>query len=291
MDSKTFLQRVLSGDGHYCLFASKLAEEKRTQKFYTSLEDLIHTATNLDQEGFDTYFALGTFKEAGSRKTLNVKELKSFFFDIDCGPSKEYVNQTEGIHALRSFAKAVGLPKPLIISSGRGIHVYWALSEAVSYEKWLPVAEQLKRYCGLHKFLPDPAVTADAARVLRIPYTHNHKGDPPLPVLPMGVEVPELVDFEEFAEILGGEAIPVPKKFTPAPSSAMMDALMGNMETKFRDILVKTEEGNGCAQLATIIGNQEECTEPMWRAGLSIAKFCVDSDKAIFNISKRHPEF
>ena len=291
MDSKTFLQRVLSGDGHYCLFASKLTEEKRTQKFYTSLEDLIHTATNLDQSGFDTYFALGTFKEEGSRKTLNVKELKSFFFDIDCGPSKEYIDQTEGLKALRSFTKAVGLPKPLIISSGRGIHVYWALSKAVSYEKWLPVAEQLKRYCGLHKFLPDPAVTADGARVLRVPYTHNHKGDPPLPVLPMGVEVPELVDFEEFSEILGGESIPVPQKFTPAPSSAMMDALMGNMETKFRDILVKTKEGNGCAQLAAIIGKQEECSEPMWRAGLSIAKFCVDSDKAIMNISKRHPEF
>ena len=293
MDSKTFLQRVLSGDGYYSLFAAKgvRKEDPHTQRFYETLEELIQESTDLDQAGYNVFYALGTFNEWGSRKATNIKDLKAFFFDIDCGPSKKYIDQTEGLIALRKFTKEVGLPKPLIVSSGRGLHVYWILSEAVPYEKWLPVAEQLKRYCGLHKFLPDPAVTSDGARVLRVPYTHNHKDNPPTQVLPMGVEIPELVDFEEFAEILGGESIPVPKKFTPAPSSAMMDALMGNMETNFKDIIIKTGEGNGCEQLGTIIGKQEECSEPMWRAGLSIAKFCVDSDKAIMNISKRHPEF
>jgi hypothetical protein len=31
--------------------------------------------------------------------------------------------------------------------------------------------------------------------------------------------------------------------------------------------------------------------EPMWRAGLSVAKFCTDGDKAIHRISKAHPGY
>ena len=37
--------------------------------------------------------------------------------------------------------------------------------------------------------------------------------------------------------------------------------------------------------------NQAEVSEPMWRAGLSIAKFCVDGGKAAHAISKHHPDY
>ena len=293
MDAKTFLRKVLSDDGYYCSFASQgpRAEDKRTQIFHNTIDELVDTGNELNKDGYNIFYALGTFNEWGSRKATNIKNLKAFFFDVDCGPSKVYTNQTEGLKALREFTKAVGLPKPLVISSGRGIHVYWFLSESVSYREWLPVAEQLKRYCGVHNFLPDPAVTSDGARVLRVPYTHNHKDNPPTQVLPMGVDIPDPIDFKDFVEILGGDEIPVPRKFSPRPMSAMMESLMGNVEHKFKNIIIKTGAGNGCAQLGAIVGSQQECSEPMWRAGLSIAKFCSDSDKAIINMSKRHPEF
>jgi hypothetical protein len=37
--------------------------------------------------------------------------------------------------------------------------------------------------------------------------------------------------------------------------------------------------------------NQENISEPLWRAGLSIAKFCVDGGKAIHKISAKHSEY
>ena len=68
-----------------------------------------------------------------------------------------------------------------MINSGRGIHVYCA-SEAVPTDDWLPVAAKLKQPCSDNNFLADPAVTADAARVLRVPRTHNYKPDTPAEV-------------------------------------------------------------------------------------------------------------
>jgi len=96
------------------------------------------------------------------------------------------------------------------------------------------------------------------------------------------------VDFDKFSTLLGGGLIPVPKIMAPAGSNAVMNALIGNRQNKFKDIIAKTMNGTGCEQLRTIWQDQENCSEPMWRAGLSIAKFCVDSESAARNISKNH---
>ena len=82
------------------------------------------------------------------------------------------------------------------------MHVYWPLTEAVSAEQWLDAAERLKRACADNGLLADPAVTADIARILRVPNTHNYKDDP-LPVEFFGVEMPAPVVLSEFVEKLG----------------------------------------------------------------------------------------
>jgi hypothetical protein len=113
MEPRVFLEKALSENGYYCVFAAKSVENKRTQKFYTSVSAVIDSAQELDARGFDAYFALATFEEEGSRKVSNVKQLKSFFLDLDCGPSKDYANQERGarraanvLHGYQ-FAKAV----------------------------------------------------------------------------------------------------------------------------------------------------------------------------------------
>ena len=288
MDTKEFLSRVLSDTGNYCVFANHLANDQRKQMFYTSLDDVVDTATDLDGQGYDVYFALATFSEAGSRRVNNTLSFKAFFLDLDCGPSKDFTTKEEAIAELRRFSKELKLPKPLMVNSGRGIHVYWALEEAVPTDDWLPVANQLKAQCAQLNFLADPAVTADAARVLRVIDTHNHKTDPPSKVEIYGVEPPPLVDFDAFAELLGKNSLPVPQRNTRNPTNAVMQALMGNSENKFGAIVNKIKIGSGCKQLETIINDQDNCSEPMWRAGLSIAKFCSDSEKAAHFISRRH---
>ena len=292
METKTFLESVLGDEGHYCIFAYRLSDERKVQKFYDNLDAAIHAAHNLDAEGYDAYFALGTFDQAGSRKAPNVKQLRSFFLDLDCGPTKDYATQSEALAALRTFCKELKLPRPTIVNSGRGIHVYWPLTAPVSREVWVPVAEQFKRLCTKHGMRNDPAVPADAARVLRVPNTHNHKPNPPAPVVMVG-EAGAAVEFDVFRDLMGDDSsiLVPPKKYTPQQQDAMMQALSGSFVSRFKTILIKTMSGTGCEQLKEVVNNQPNISEPLWRAGLSIAKFCVDGGKAIHKISLKHPEY
>ena len=276
MDINTFLHRILPTDGEYCVLALQPKQNRRLQKFYDSIGAVEDAAYDLDNKGYDVYFAMATFEEVGSRKVDNIKKIKSFFLDLDCGEGKDFDTQQDALLSLRSFTKKLSLPKPVVVNSGRGIHAYWPLKEYVCLDDWLPVADKLKQQCFTHGLLADPAVTADAARVLRVPRTHNYKSDPPAEVTI--VSDAKDVDFDVFSELLGYDPIAVPTKIEG--SNAVMDALMSNTENSFKDIMRKTVEGRGCEQLKLIVTDQESCTEPLWRAGLSIAKFCSDGDKA-----------
>ena len=286
METDVFLKNVLAGDGLYALLAIRSSDDRRVQKFYPTIGHLIDGAVAFDAKGYDSYFGLATYDKDGSRKADNVKELKSFFLDLDCGPSKDYANQGDAIVALRRFCKELQLPKPLTVNSGRGVHVYWGLTESVGKENWLQVSRVLKAKCIQHNLLADVAVTADVCRVLRIPKTHNHKTDPPTEVTFFGFDVPPLVDFDEFAELLGDEPIQIPKKYVPSESNFNNDK-----ESVFLDIVNKTKAGKGCGQLKNIIKNQQEISEPLWRAGLSIAKYCVDGKEATHIVSRHHSDY
>ena len=289
MKTLEFLEGVLSSEGHYCVFAARSRDDTRIQKFYDTLEEVERAARKFDAGGYDAYFALSTFKEPTNRKGPNAHELKSLFLDLDCGPSKEYPTQKAAVDALRAFCKQLSLPKPMMVNSGRGVHVYWPLTEAVSAEQWLDAAERLKRACADNGLLADPAVTADVVRILRVPFTHNYKGDPPLPVDFFGVSMPEPVALEEFTSKLGVVMMPVTT--LDLGTDALYEAYADNSENVFKTIINKTVEGRGCEQLKYIAMNQSEVSEPLWRAGLSIAKFCVDGDKGAEKISNRHPNY
>ena len=287
MDAEVFLRHVTGDDGYYCLFAVKLGQHDRPQTFHTDYDSLLQEARKLDARGYSPYFALATFEESGTRVANNVKQLKSFFMDIDCGEGRDYPTKQEGLQALQRFCKKVELPKPLLVDSGRGVHCYWPLSEAVSRDDWKPVADHLKQLCKNHGFTIDASVTADAARVLRIPTTHNHKTEPPTEVTFFSEHVPDAVTLGEFAKCIGADQVPKQQPDNQ-PANAMMEALMGNKQFKFKDIITRE---SSCAQLIDIVTKQDECSEPIWRAGLSIAKFCSDGQKAAHVMSKNHPEY
>jgi hypothetical protein len=69
------------------------------------------------------------------------------------------------------------------------------------------------------------------------------------------------------------------------------NALAGSFSNSFKLIVQKTAAGRGCAQIQKVIQEQATLSEPMWRAGLSVAKFCVDGEKAIHKISSGHPDY
>lgn len=286
METDIFLKSVLADGGLYSLLALRSSDNGRIQKFYPTIGHLIDGAVDLDEKGYDSYFGLATCDKDGSRKADNMKELKSFFLDLDCGPSKDYANQSDALDALRKFCDKLKLPNPLKINSGRGVHVYWRLTESVGKENWLPVATRLKALCAKHNLLADVAVTADVCRVLRVPTTHNHKTNPPTEVTFFGLDAPPLVDFDEFAELLGDDPIEIPRRYVPSD-----DTYLGGKESVFLDIVNKTKAKRGCAQIENILRYQQDISEPLWRAGLSIAKYCVDGDEATHIVSRHHSDY
>ena len=79
METKQFLENILSPDGHYCVLG--YSGKKIVQKFFSSIDEVINTAINMDSNKLNTFFGLASFKTGGSRKVDNIQYLKSFFLD------------------------------------------------------------------------------------------------------------------------------------------------------------------------------------------------------------------
>jgi len=289
METKKFLTRTLGNDGYYCVFAAR--EGRKLQKFYPTLDAVVSAATNFDSEGYDTYFALATFQDDTARVRDNVRQMRAFYLDLDCGPEKEFATQEAAIKELRTFCKSLSLPRPTMVNSGNGVHIYWTLTEPVSLAEWAPYAQRLKNLCKEKDFKADANVTADAARILRVPGTHNYKRGDQKPVALLGT-LSDPVEFDVFIALLGSDPPPLFRPSTvPMERNAVMDALLGNRESVFKKIVLKTAEGKGCAQIGQLLTKPETVPEPLWRAGLSIAKFCSDGYKSAHRLSKGHPEY
>jgi hypothetical protein len=288
METKQFLESVLGHEGYYCIFAAKQKGVVK-QKLCDSLDTAVELASEFDRDGWDTYFSLATFQTDRSREASNALYLRSFFLDIDCGDEKPFQTQADGYKALRAFCKVTNLPKPTVVSSGRGLHVYWRLTDPVKKEDWERVAFAFKKRCLDTGLQIDPAVPADAARVLRVPGTHHYKDNPPKEVQVVGGLEPP-IEFAQFKDLFGEMNRPRTTK-SVGPRSDLMTTLMGNFTSKFKNILIKTSEGKGCPQLHHVVTNQPEISEPLWRAGLSIASECSDGSVAIHRISNKHPNY
>lgn len=291
MFSRTdFLSVVLPPTGQYCVVGLKKDKSPR-QIFVESLEEVDNHAQAMVHKGYDAYFALASFENGTNGRTVsNAQQLGSFFLDIDCGAGKPYADQAEGTAALKEFVKATNLPKPtFLVNSGRGVHAYWVLEQPLDKGTWKPIAERFKTLCSEKKLHADPAVTADVARILRIPDTLNFK-DPDNPLPTKIVFSGDRISLEKFQSRL-----PISDIFDglgEKPFIRQMDpmtlALMGNYESKFKTILIKSLQGEGCAQIVNAYENQETLEEPLWRAALSIAQHCSDADVAIHKISNQH---
>jgi hypothetical protein len=173
-----FLKKVLPPQGRYCAFV-KIRGGKKFNRFFETVEELWEYMRETDRDGDDAYFALGSYGEDDERKQRNVIALRCLWLDIDCGEGKPYRDVEEATTALKRFCDGAKLPKPMIVKSGHGVHVYWPFKQAISPREWLPYAEGLKAACIAHGLKADSARTADCASILRPPGTHNHKDDRP----------------------------------------------------------------------------------------------------------------
>lgn len=289
MDTQKFLSTVLSDKGFYCAVGIK--NGLIIHRFYQTISELIDASNKFDSEGYDAYFALGTFKTDSRRKAKNVECMKALYIDLDCGEGKPYTTQHDGLKALQEFCRTFKLSRPNIVNSGRGLHIYWALDRSYTREEWLPVAERLKAACvtmGLHI---DPTATSDAARILRVPGTHNYKGSPPHDVHIFRA-TEDVYVLEDINALLPETLAPVVSTRTYSEEDKQdLQAVLGNYTKSFKRLIQRTVTGSGCAQIQRAIDHPNDLTYPQWIHALSIAKYCEEGDKAIHLISKGYNDY
>ena len=288
MATTDLLSAVLPSKGWYCIVGLKTGSKPK-QTFHETLDECEQAIAGLMQDEYNAYFACSKYETNKSRTQPNAKYIKAFWLDIDCGEGKDYPSQGEGLAALKNFCKATGLPKPTVVNSGRGLHIYWRLSRIITAEEWKPVAERIKYLCDEYDFHVDPSRTADLASILRVPETLNFKDDPPKPVSIICLS--EEVEYETIKSQLGVLVAPPEFNVPRQELNELTKALANNEEKWFKIIIKKTIKGEGCAQIHKIATEQETVNYELWRAGLSVAWACEDRDTAIHKISERHQEY
>ncbi len=309
MEPQEFFDAVLGNTGWYCTASIEYNNGHGSIKEHlwsSSRDEIEINAEDVEREGCDAYFALSTYKDPTTaaeenrppRGKASTIELKSFFIELDCGThvktgkQRDYASKKDGLIALQKFIKALDLPKPIIVDSGGGIHVYWVLNEPVDSSLWVGHAKKLQQACAENDLRVDSQITTDPARIMRVPNTDNKKmgSDNPRPVKIISGDY-KPVDLETFSSKLGDQEVKPVLELIKKLDNVLMVKLMGNREHRFVDILARSAEGKGCAQIENIFRNQEGLEEPLWRAGLSIANVCSDRDIAIHKMSHNYENY
>lgn len=287
---KQFYEKALPTQGVYCATGIDPTTQGRVQnKFGETIDEVLKLAEGFSKKQWNTYIALGSF-DGFSRRAEDCIYFRSFFVDLDVDEDKAavgkgYISKEAALEALAKFLEETELPPPVRIDSGTGVHAYWLLEEDVPIDEYLPYAQKFKEYV-LERLHADPAVMADAARIMRHPESLNYKTIPPSPAKFIDTDFPQY-SFEAFKEFLG----PVEQKFdlTMMPkgldeeTKAMLK--LDNFETTFERIVNRTFEGDGCAQIKYALENEEHLEEPMWHSVLTIAAACSDGRESAHKLS------
>lgn len=297
MSSFDLLEAVLPPEGRYCVFG---VGKYPDQRFVDTRAEVDEIADEFVRRKVDAFFGCAKFGDKNNRTHENALYFRALWMDIDCGPTKGvpdekgiikgYLDQTIGLIEFKKFCKAVGLPQPILVSSGYGIHAYWLLDQTTSRAPWEALSHRLRELCVEQGLIVDPSVF-EASRVLRIPGTYNFKNNDAKLVEVLNENTTPLT-YEQFKELLGA---PEPKAerpaFIPTTLSPMMEALMGNKVKRFKNIMIKSAQDVGCPQLLYCYENQATIDEPLWRSALSITAFCTDSQWASHKMSNQYPNY
>ena len=88
MNPLDFMAAVLPppGNGYYCV--AELTSKYKEHVYKETLEELSSTIESCKLNGYDTYFALGTFKNPDDRTAPNVEMVKCIAIDVFCDNKK-----------------------------------------------------------------------------------------------------------------------------------------------------------------------------------------------------------
>lgn len=172
-----FLRRVLPSGGDFVITAIRPGPKvpgSARELVVKTQADAATAIRHLSTKALNLYIGIGSFEN--TRKKPRAK--RALYLDLD---SKDFGDsKLRCLKELSVFCRATGWPVPaIIVDSGNGYHCYWPFHSDLDVTAWRALAIKLKEKCAELGFAADPPITADAARILRIPTTLNYKTDPP----------------------------------------------------------------------------------------------------------------
>ena len=284
-----FFEKLLPSTGFFCV--AELKEEGGFKhRWFEDIAEAVQNIKALDAQGRTIYLAQAAFASQDNRKQENVKSIKAFWLDIDCGKGKPYADQGTGCSAVKTLVRGSGLPYPAIVRSGNGLYAYWFLQEELPEATWKGVAKLLKETLTAYGFEADPARTADSSSVLRPPGTTNRK-DPLNPKPVNIIKDSEPIPFETFRTAL--EAAAKAKKVDtkvlkpPRPVSLNAEFAVQREEIPSSAHIIAEE----CAQIRKIRDTKGNVDEPLWYAGIGLLRFTTEAPGIIHTWSQGHPDY
>lgn len=283
MDTLDFLQRVLPSTGIY-VTATVNSGSHIKHRYLDSIEELAQTIKNFASNGDNTYYAVSSYITKDSRKQTNVQATKLLALDIDVGKERNsYDTAQDALKAIGQFIKDTGLPKPMIVQSGNGFHVYWVMDEALPPEQWTPLAQAFKKLALRSDLIIDPAIPADSARILRPVGTVHPNGREVKVILEGGVYT-----VEELSSCISKHV-----NVSVAPTGPRKDTgLLGSLAIpNDMPVCVATVAERKCLQIANAIDNPDTVPEPLWYLLLGVAAYTDEPEEAAKRWSQGHPEY
>ena len=306
LTTREFLTAIWPAEGPYCIarpFLPKGAEKPvYAQTAFDDMDDAIQYIMQ-KRKTDDIYFAIHTLKVArqpnpannGKLKTFrtheNMKEARAFFFDLDVGTeAHKYASQADALAALERFLFAVpALHRPIITSSGNGLHVYWTITDPLPSEAWRDIADKLHWLALHHHLKVDPTRTTDQSSVLRVVNTFNYK-DKSNPRKVEALAVGEVMDTDHFVALItmlvGDQYVPV-TYLAPALSASQFPSPVGwDGRMTPADELVET-----CEYIREFRDKQGNVSEPYWHAVLGALKYADDGERVAHDWSSGYPRY
>jgi hypothetical protein len=282
MDAKEFLQRILPTEGNY--YGAVVGNNRFTQHQLPDLDALVSYADRCKQKKCDVYFATGSFGEQRTQDQCRNK--RALYLDIDVGLGKLYADKRTAITELFTFCDSHFERPNILVDSGGGVHAYWTFTNEISADAWLPMATALKDLCETHGLAADPTVTADAARILRVPGTFNQKEDTPREVKIIHASTKEY-NPSKLGKLLGSTRSNSLQALGSMATESDVTFEVASNTPFFAEkiiercaVLKHSYETGGAGQL-----------EPLWMAQLSLMAYAVDGGEHIHTLSDQHADY
>lgn len=285
MDTIQFLRHILPTQGVYVASIQSKRTGRFFNKSYDNIEDLASVILAEDKKGNTVYHACASFAEHRDKRMRtaeNAAWVRSQWIDIDVGPEKDYASRKEALQALAAFCKQHAVPKPTIVSSGRGFHCYWTFTTDYPVSDFTASSEGLLFYAKKAGFRHDTSRTTDPASVLRPVGSTHRKADPVLvKVVHEGTPL-DAADFYDCFDALGAP----PKYFA---SKHMQSEGWESSTSQFPPSSAKliAKECGAFRDFGRHKSTDAPMHEGLWRGMLGLVKHTTEGEKLAHRWSKQ----